>query len=219
MESSATEYYNCELCPKSFTKKKNLHQHERQVHGGEKPHKCGICSKTFSRKMNKELHVKTCTQNLCIGGEVQKKKYRTINDLKLVVIKKSSAFGGIIADWTIRYPHDYYLIDPFILLKKSAMTMKDVILEHNRTQTKRLKFNLSIHIVFEKASNPEIKTVPPVVLTTQHPYTVIHRMVDVDEFLEKAVEDLIYLIEEYQRNGSGWVIDHLVCMDINLNSF
>ena len=137
MESAAAvENYKCGLCPKSFTKKKNLSQHHRQVHEEQKLHQCGICSKTFFRKMNKELHVKTCSRNVCIGGEVQKKSYRPATDLKLVPRKEKSAFGGCFADWTIRYPRDYNLIDPTVLLKKSTMAMKDTILNHNAKHTK-----------------------------------------------------------------------------------
>ena len=165
--------------------------------------------------MNKELHVRTCSLN--IGDEIQKKKYRTINDLKLAVIKKSSAFGGIAVEWTIRYPHDYNLIDPILLLKKSTKAMKNLILKHNLEQTRRLKFTISIHVVFEKASNPEIKTIPPVVLTTEP--TTVYLATDIDDSLQDTADELLDLIEVYERNGSGWVIDHLDRMDMGLYSF
>ena len=195
--------HKCELCPKSFTEKKNLNRHKRQVHNGEKQHLCGICSRTFSRKTNKDLHLKTCSNKVNIGGEIQKKSYKTSSNLEFIPKKKSSAFGGIIAEWVIEYPRDYNCIDPILLLKKSTAAMKDIILRHNSSQTKRLKYNMYIHVIFEKGTDPEIKTIPPVVLRAA-PRTIPSKM---------------QLIDEFVGVGSGWIIDHLVRLDTSLNSF
>ena len=120
--------HKCELCPKTFTEKKNLNWHNRQVHDGEKQHLCGICSRTFSRKTNKDLHLKTCSSKVNIGGEIQKKSYKTSSNLEFIPKKKASAFGVIIAEWVIEYPKDYNLIDPILLLKRSTAAMKDIII-------------------------------------------------------------------------------------------
>ena len=45
--------------------------------------------------------------------------------------------------------------------------MKDAILKQLHEKTKKLKYTMSIHVIFEKAEAPGVKTVPPVVLTTE----------------------------------------------------
>ena len=212
-----TVAHSCDLCLKDFTKKSNLHQHQKQVHGGEKPHKCLICSKTFSRKLNKELHTKTCTNNVNARGEVKRKSYGTTGDLNLTPFKRSSSFGGITAVWWIRYPKEYHSLDPIMLLKKSTKAMKDIMVEHNLAQTMRMKYTMSVHVTFMKLADPDIKTEPPIVLTTDP--TTVWVGTDIDHSLENTAEELIDLIEVFERNGSGWVIDYLYGTDMDLYSF
>ena len=79
--------------------------------------------------------------------------------------------------------------------------MKDIILKQLHEKTKKLKFTMSVHVVFEKACDPEIKTVPPVVLTTD-PETV-YIATNVDECLEDVAEELYEMIQTYEGCGSG----------------
>ena len=95
--------------------------------------------------------------------------------------------------------------------------MKDIILQHNSSQTKQLKYTMSIYVVFEKAVDPEVKTIPDVVLTTGP--RIVYPDTDIDKALENTVDELFQLIEEYEGVGSGWIIDHLVRLDTSLNSF
>ena len=89
-------------------------------------------------------------------------------------------------------------------------------MQHNRTQTKRLEFTMSIHVVFEKAADPEVKTEPPVVLTTEP--SIIYLATDIDHCLESTADELLELIEEYEGVGSGWTLDHLDRLDTSLMS-
>ena len=75
---------------------------------------------------------------------------------------------------------------------------------------------MSIHVVFEQATNPEVKTVPPVVLTT-NPYDV-WPIIDLDESLTNAAKELFDKIETYEGYGSGWIIDYLDRPDTNIAS-
>ena len=74
-----------------------------------------------------------------------------------------------------------------------------------------------IHVNFIKATNPDVQTVPPVVLPTP-PHTVLPAT-DIDEELDVVPNELMLNIEEYEACGSGWIIDHLVQFDIIITSF
>ena len=205
----------CEQCSETFTEKRNLTRHNKDVHKGKKLHKCQICQKQFSRKKNKELHQNNCITR--INQETpQERTYRIINDLSFNIILRQTAFGGCFADWSIVYPQDYYFIDPAILLAASAKAMKKTLLDHLR-EHKHFKFSIAIHVNFIKATNPDIQTIPPVCLTTA-PYTV-WPATDIDEVLETIPNDLTQSILEYENIGSGWVIDHIVRFHTNIASF
>ena len=172
----------------------------------------------------REMHLRTCSKNVSAVGDGIRKRKRC--DAKNVVLKftpvlRQSAFRGSVADWKIEFPRHYDVVDPVRLLSGAALAMKDVILDVMRKQTRRLKFTMSIHVVFEKATDPEIKTVPPAVLTTDP--TTVYLCDESDENLDRRLqresEELFELIEEYEGNGSGWVLDHLERLDTNIASF
>ena len=109
---------------------------------------------------------------------------------------RKSAFGGSFADWIITFPRDYDAVDPASLLPAAALAMKDTIknsmIEHNR----RLKYTMSIHVVFKKATDPEIKTDPPVVLTTGVNAVFLDHN-DLDSRAAMDSEELFEMIQEY----------------------
>ena len=213
--TSKKDDYKCEQCPKVFTMKKNLDQHIRNVHEDYKPHQCGICQKRFSRKQNKELHLKTCAMSISLPKV--KKTTKIVPDIKFFPVRISSSFNGIATEWIIIYPNDYRSVDPIVLLQSSVKAMKDIILKQLHEQTKKLKFTMSIHVVFAKAINLEVKTIPSVVLTTSP--SVVYIGTDLDHCLHDVTEELFEMIETFEGNGSGWIIDYLERLDTAIYSF
>ena len=208
--------HNCDSCSKTFTREDNLKRHTEQVHGDRKSHECGICQKKFARKQHKEWHLRTCSQHVQ-GGEIKRKNYTSSQDLKFSPKLRIAAFGGIIAEWVIRFPDDYGMVDPIILLKEAVKSMKEIIIQHLHDHTKKLKFIMSVHVVFHHGCDPEVKSNPPVVLTT-NPVSV-YLATDLDHSLQEAAQAMVDLIESYEGVGSGWVYDHSIRLDISLNSF
>ena len=147
---------------------------------------------------------------------MQERACEARKDLSFDVVLRISAFGGCFSDWMIEYPEDYYFISPIVLLTASRKAIKNLLLNHLRKH-KQFKFRMVIHVNFMKATNSDVKTVPPVCLTTQ-PYTV-WPATDIDEELEEIPRELMKSIEEYEACGSGWIIDHLVRLDANITSF
>ena len=218
-ETTATRM-ECEKCPKTFTRKSDLKRHTKQVHQEQKLHQCGICSKTFARKQHKEWHLRVCSMK---GGDAiqekvcsEEKVYKTIPHLSFTPVKGQTAFGGVFTDWSITYPDEYQSVDPVTLLNKSVHAMKDIIIAHNKKYTKRLKFVMSIHVVFQQGCDPTVKTEPSVVLHSS-PFEVF-LATDIEEVLDKAAEQLFEMIENYEGVGSGWVLDYLEKLDTSITS-
>ena len=51
--------HRCPVCDKVFAQRHNMLQHQRQVHGDEKPFACDHCDKRFKRKSHLKDHVQT----------------------------------------------------------------------------------------------------------------------------------------------------------------
>ena len=140
-----------------------------------------------------------------------------MHQLKFTPIHQSSGFRGIVTEWQIYYPEEYRLCDHMILLKTSALAMKNIIQKQLYEKTSRLKYTMNIHIVFTKAVAPEVKTEPPVVLWT-NPRTV-YAATDLDKCIKDDAKVLYNKIEDYEGIGSGWIIDYLVRLDTSIYSF
>lgn len=208
--------HKCQQCENVFTKKKNLNQHVRAIHDGLKKHQCQTCSKSFSRKQYKELHERACLLPSSSEADRPKKVYRKKKgDLNLTPKLLTSIFDGISQNWVVTYNNKS--IDPISLLKYGTKAMKRVIVKHlHRSEEYALKFYFSVHAVFIKGTT-DIKTDPPVVLST-NPYTA-YRGTNLNPLLKNAVQELSEKITTFECNGSGWIIDHLIRLDINVSSF
>ena len=87
-------------------------------------------------------------------------------------------------------------------------------MENYRHQHHSLKFNLSLHVIFEKAIDPEIKTDPPVILNTEP--LAIYSSDNIAKELKKAEKQIVNFIDAYERNGSGWVLSDILKLDLHL---
>ena len=209
-----TTEHQCEQCNKVFTREHDLKLHVRVVHDKVKNHECEICSKKFARKQNMKLHYKTCYPTKVIGLPTLEKVRRT--DLPFKPILRKSALHGNIADWTIEYPVG--MIDPLASMRDGVKAMKATIFEHLYMHTHQLKFYFAAYIVFVKAADPNVFTVPPVVLQTDPVRVFFADLFCLDEIFEKDIKQLMEKIDTFEKNGSGWVIDHLVRLDTKIIS-
>ena len=66
----------CDVCQKSFTSRRNMLQHIREIHDKNTKHTCKQCSRVFFRKSNLTRHLKACKgkQPSSSTGRVLKRK-------------------------------------------------------------------------------------------------------------------------------------------------
>ena len=161
-----------------------------KLHEKLKPHQYGICLKSLSRKKHRE--------------KIEK------HQLKFKPIHRPYGFG----EWHIHYPEEYRFCDHKILLKTSALAMKDTIQKQLYEKTKRLEYTMT---VFTKVVAPEVKTELAAVLHSDP--TTVYAATDLKKCLIKTAEGLYKKIEEYEGIESGWIIDYLVRLDMGIQSF
>ena len=56
-KSGPSKPLECEICTKTFSKRKNLKKHQK-IHKSEKTFECELCTKTFSKRKNLKAHQK-----------------------------------------------------------------------------------------------------------------------------------------------------------------
>ena len=84
-----------------------------------------------------------------------------------------------------------------------------------RIKNKALKFNMSLYLIFEKATDPSIITTPPVCLVTDQ--LEMCQNTNISELLDFVKKNqLINQIEMYEEGGSGWIFSKLIALDVTI---
>ena len=101
-------------------------------------------------------------------------------------------------------------VDYIDLINKSVPAMKGHLEEYQQ-QRRACKFNMSLHVLFEKAADPSVVSDPPVVLISEQ--MELYEDTDVNELLTTTSEQLANRIETYEMVGSGWIVSELKELD------
>ena len=70
---------------------------------------------------------------------------------------------------------------------------------------------MSLHIVFEQATDPLIVTEPSVVLGSEQ--FEVYADTNINETLQEASKQLKNRVESYEGLGSGWIVSKLKALD------
>ena len=72
-------------------------------------------------------------------------------------------------------------------------------------------------VTFQQISKPDILTVPPVVFNTET--LILLPGTNIEDQLHVAQSNLIQQVDNYERNGSGWILYKLNSLDLNTTSY
>ena len=82
--------------------------------------------------------------------------------------------------------------------------MKPVIDGQTRANAEAVKWYLSLNMNFGKSTNPDVKTDPAVTFRSE-----VFKSIDTHELdyqFHVGYNQIVLQIDEFQRNGSGWVV-------------
>ena len=99
-------------------------------------------------------------------------------------------------------------------LKTNLTELKDIFVNKILVQTQALKWYVTLKLNFHKANDPAVITEPPVVFRTEVLISV--NVEDIDAMFHAVYNELTQKIHDYQANGSGWVMDQFIDVDLGV---
>ena len=202
--------FPCKDCKLIFYREKNLKKHMRS-HGSP----CNYCGKVIKRAQNMTFHQGTCEKNpyrYVASGSGTAATATTavtiINDRNFELLQ--SAFNNTMVVYRKKLIQQDTIDDLKYVFDKELHQLL------RREACKRLHFKwyVALKVVFRKTSDSRVITDPPVCFRTDPRVGLISTDYQIN--LLHAYNDVIEQIDTYERNGSGWVLDHLVELDINI---
>ena len=212
--------YVCPRCKVPFQTQKYRDLHYKR-HFKSKKFYCSVCSKSFTKKKCKNLHEKTCSsqyndnnQNLQFGGgnrEEEEELEHFLPDGEF--INYQSVLDGVVRTERILFSSDQRN-----LMHRLSEAFNKVAdrLEIEKETIPQLKVYISLSLNFFKAALPSIITDPPPVFNTD-PVRFLTSS-DTKNIVNHFKENIQQQIDNYESNGSGWVLHSLVTMDLHLCS-
>ena len=206
----------CLYCDRIFLNKKNLLQHEIQHKADNKKLKCSLCNKRFQKRCNFILHQKQCQQestgtfeNEKIGQHGAGHSVRENDNFKEIesALKKTAAvYRKSFGDTT-----DLQMLKDIFIGEMCSKLKEEV------DKRKNIKWFAGLKLEFCMASDNTIITNPPINFNSE---TCILLVEDQEEEIilqcQVAFNNIIHQIEEFSKNGSGWILDQLLNLDINI---
>ena len=195
----------CGKCNLPFWSEEQLEKHAL-THERRKSFTCIHCQKCFARSDHCKLHTRSCDKN-------PDKKTSKTSTVQIGLGAKTefrfleSALGGVFQTWRYEFSDEeqkYMIQSLHSVVMGSA---RDLVIKTTGT----FKWYLVLQVVFHKSADPWQVTDPPVFFQTDPSVSYRSNQEDVWEI---AKENLEQQIENYECNGSGWVLSRLVSIDV-----
>ena len=206
---------------------------------------CQYCRKKFYRKQHKTFHEKNCEQKpgTSSSSSSSKRMRQTrmdefANNNNMSMTEDATQVGG--ANLYHQHPETWCM--PLIqsTFNKSAATHQKTFDEKNtenlmerlwnvlnifkdtismeKRMKKAIKYFFSTKFIFHKNKNTDVLTDPPITFNTKVVTLTDNNKDEVERQLKLIYDQIVDFIEEFIRNGSDWVLDHFIHLDLGKKS-
>ena len=198
----------CDECNLPFWSSEQLEKHSA-VHIRSKTFECTHCKKGFARADRRKIHERTCAKNPMKGGVTRKgaMNLQVGGGAKGAFHLRNSALNGVVQEWRYTFPKNESA-EVFENLRSVLMNDTRLLVVE---AAGLFKWYLGLEVVFHQSIDPEVETIPPAYFRTD-PIPSYHK--HADEAWEIVKGQLEMELENYQTNGSGWIVSRLVNLDV-----
>ena len=234
MVSIPEDIFPCISCGRLFFSEENLENHTENCDNKEKKESCRHCRNTFARCSNKDLHERGCDK-----GKQRRKRHlkqstienyakrSCVDNFQAQQVGGSSALEehsetwkapeileSTLKDTAMTYRKEFNESNRKDLLQRLNITMNTFtpIIQGEIHRKEGIKWYFSLKMVFFKAKDVTDLTDPPVTFRSEVFTSLDDEKLDIQ--YKVAYNQFIHQIEEFQRNGSGWVIHHFRSLDL-----
>lgn len=222
------ELFSCSECSLRFISLKNLQHHEVRCRSKNFKFNCIHCNRKFTRSLYKDLHQQNCDKQPCSS------KQTTLNSRPSKRLRTVQVGGSAVQEhgetWmlpkmlestlnksavTYRKEFDPFNKDDlFTRCEKVLSTFKSIVVKE-LSDGKGVKFYFTLRMIFHQSKDPSILTDVPVSFRSEV-FTALN-MDKFDLYLKVAMMQFQKQVDEFQKNGSGWVLNHFINLDIGKN--
>ena len=155
---------------------------------------CTLCGKTCTRSLNLEMHMRTCTGVASTSTPSSSSTPAHRGGAAFTIRRKRRALGGAKETHVV----DMNARNQLAALRDAVLSLEPTMDVYQRGH-QAYKYQVALDVVFHKAVDPAVVTVPPVTLRCD--------MVAVypggSPQLAETSARLLELVEVYEHNGSG----------------
>ena len=227
----------CNSCGVRFLLIENLNLHREDCNNKDYRFHCQYCNKKFNRQSYKDLHEKNCDRSS--GEHSRPLKQMKIDDYaepKSPVFPLVIQLGGSVVEheetWGLPKNIQTALNNKAVTYRKEFDTSnkKDLMgrmvkiistfrssIQNELSQRNGIKYYFTLRMIFHQSKDTSILTEPPVTFRSEVFTALNSESLNLHE--KVAIQQFNQRIDEFQLNGSGWVIDHFISMDIGKFNF
>ena len=230
---NSVKLHTCIVCGKSYKFEGFFKRHMNTVHGrkekNETTYDCDICKKSFRHIRNRNRHKRTVHKNLvltekcplCPASFLNREEFLSHLDkrhFKPMVWKyseKLTAHNGVCKQFRKVYPPESDLATIEELFSKEQENLFQLIMYERAKSRPTIKVSVILQVLLIQRDGEGT------IIDTSSAYfrtslIEVNTIEDVRNFVSNARADIIRQCDEYLALGSGWVLEAMQCLDVDI---